>query len=384
MTLDLDAGDVDGDRALPGARPADGAATPGRGGQLRRSSTRSFRPTSSGAARAGAASSTDEPTSADPRTTVLTSRPALVQGRDHLRGARPRLLRQRRRRHRRLPRPDREARLPAGPRRHRDLAAAVLPVAAARRRLRHRRLHRRQPAYGTLATSRSSSTRPTAAACGSSPSWSSTTPPTSTPGSSAPAAPAGQRRARLLRLERHAGDATRTRASSSRTSSRPTGPGTRSPGAYYWHRFYSHQPDLNFDNPASPRHAIPTSSTSGWRWASTACGSTPCPTSTSARAPTARTCPRRTPSSRSCARTRRRALPGPHAAGRGQPVAGGRRRLLRRRRRVPHGLPLPGDAAAVHGDPHGGPLPDRRHPRPRRRRSPRTASGRCSCATTTS
>ncbi len=20
-------------------------------------------------------------------------------------------------------------------------------------------------------------------------------------------------------------------------------------GAYYWHRFYSHQPDLNFDNP---------------------------------------------------------------------------------------------------------------------------------------
>jgi len=20
-------------------------------------------------------------------------------------------------------------------------------------------------------------------------------------------------------------------------------------GAYYWHRFYSHQPDLNYDNP---------------------------------------------------------------------------------------------------------------------------------------
>ena len=28
-----------------------------------------------------------------------------------------------------------------------------------------------------------------------------------------------------------------------------TGPGTRRPGAYYWHRFFSHQPDLNFDNP---------------------------------------------------------------------------------------------------------------------------------------
>ena len=31
---------------------------------------------------------------------------------------------------------------------------------------------------------------------------------------------------------------------------RRTGRGTRSPKAYYWHRFYPHQPDLNFDNPA--------------------------------------------------------------------------------------------------------------------------------------
>ena len=48
---------------------------------------------------------------------------------------------------------------------------------------------------------------------------------------------------------------------------------------------------------------------------------------------------------------RRRAVPRPHAAGRGEPVARGRRRLLRRRRRVPHGVPLPADAADVHGDP---------------------------------
>ena len=26
--------------------------------------------------------------------------------------------------------------------------------------------------------------------------------------------------------------------------------------AYYWHRFYSHQPDLNFDNPAVLEHVI--------------------------------------------------------------------------------------------------------------------------------
>jgi maltose alpha-D-glucosyltransferase / alpha-amylase len=42
-------------------------------------------------------------------------------------------------------------------------------------------------------------------------------------------------------------------------------------------------------------------------------------------------------------------LAGPDVPRRGQPVARGRRRLLRRRRRVPHELPLPADAAAVHG-----------------------------------
>ena len=36
--------------------------------------------------------------------------------------------------------------------------------------------------------------------------------------------------------------------------------------------------------------------TTGWRWASTGCGSTPSPIWSSARAPTARTCPRPTPS----------------------------------------------------------------------------------------
>ncbi len=28
-----------------------------------------------------------------------------------------------------------------------------------------------------------------------------------------------------------------------------TGPGMPEAGAYYWHRFFSHQPDLNYDNP---------------------------------------------------------------------------------------------------------------------------------------
>src|SRR5574340_771240 len=46
--------------------------------------------------------------------------------------------------------------------------------------------------------------------------------------------------------------------------------------------------------------------------------------------------------------------------GRGKPVAGGRARIFRRRRRVPYGVSLPADAAHVHGDRAGGPPSDRR------------------------
>jgi maltose alpha-D-glucosyltransferase/alpha-amylase len=62
-------------------------------------------------------------------------------------------------------------------------------------------------------------------------------------------------------------------------------------GQYFWHRFYGHQPDLNFDNPAV-HDAMFEASASGWTWASTASASTPSLTCTSARGPTARTCPR--------------------------------------------------------------------------------------------
>ena len=132
----------------------------------------------------------------------------------------------------RLPRPHREARLPPGPRRHRDLAAAVLPVAAQGRRLRHRRLHQRPSRL------RHAARRPPADPRG------------------APARPAGHHRARL---QPHLGPAslvpartpgapraappasstsgatrpiaTRTPGSSSRTPSTRTGPGTRSPSS---------------------------------------------------------------------------------------------------------------------------------------------------------
>ncbi len=77
-------------------------------------------------------------------------------------------------------------------------------------------------------------------------------------------------------------------------------------------------------------------------------------------------------------------VPRPRPAGRGQPVAGRRRRVLRRRGRVPHGVPLPGDAADVHGRAPRGGQPDLRDPAPRRPTSRTTASGACSFAITTS
>ena len=60
----------------------------------------------------------------------------------------------------------------------------------------------------------------------------------------------GLARARLLRLERRPTRCTAARASSSPTPRSRTGPGTRWRRQYFWHRFFSHQPDLNFDNPA--------------------------------------------------------------------------------------------------------------------------------------
>ncbi len=84
----------------------------------------------------------------------------------------------------------------------------------------------------------------------------------------------------------------------------------------------------------------------------------------------------------------RPALPGPGAARRGQPVAGRRGGVLRRhlggRGRMPHGLPLPADAAHLHGGPPGAALPDLGDHGADPADPGRAASGASSCATTTS
>jgi maltose alpha-D-glucosyltransferase/alpha-amylase len=64
--------------------------------------------------------------------------------------------------------------------------------------------------------------------------------------------------------------ATPRRASSSRTSRPRTGRGNRWPRPIYWHRFYSHQPILNFDNPAVHR-AVEAVLDFWLAWASTGC-----------------------------------------------------------------------------------------------------------------
>ena len=81
-------------------------------------------------------------------------------------------------------------------------------------------------------------------------------------------------------------------------------------------------------------------------------------------------------------------LPRPGAAGRGQRLARGRRRVLRRphrrRRRVPHGLPLPADAAHLHGGKKETPRADLRDHVAHAEAARDAPSGASSCATTTS
>ena len=297
--------------------------------------------------------------------------------------ARQGVLRRQRRRHRRLPGPDGEARLPGDARRHLPLAPAVLPVAAARRRLRHRRLPRRPPQL------RDAGRLPPAPGGG---------PPARHRGAGraggqphlgpAPLVPAGApraarvARARLLRLERH----------------RPEVRGD----PHHLHRHRAVELDLgrggqglllapllqpparsNFDNPrgrrgdrggdallARPgRGRLPP-------------GRHPLPGG--ARRHVLREPPRdprRHPAPARLHRPPRARVP---AAGRGQPVAGGRAPLLRRRRRVPHGVPLPGHAAHLHGAAPGERRAHRRHHAADARHPARPASGRSSCATTTS
>ena len=314
---------------------------------------------------------------------LVRGRAAVVQDGGLLRDPHAGVLRRQRRRLRRLPRADREARLPAVAGRRLHLAAAVLQVAAARRRLRHRGLlhdparlrhGRRRP---RLHRGRPPARHPRDRRPGDEPH---VVRPPVVPGVALVARTTPSATGTCGRTPC---TSTRTRGSSSPTPRRRTGRGTTQAGAYFWHRFFSHQPDLNFDNPEVQEAMLEVLrfwldlGMDGFRLDAV-------PYLYEREGTNGENLPETHDVPQARARGGRRQLPGPRAAGRGQPVAGRRRRVLRRRRRVPHGLPLPGHAAHVHGAaPRGG---RRRSTRScaRRRRSRTTASGACSCATTTS
>ncbi len=108
--------------------------------------------------------------------------------------------------------------------------------------------------------------------------------------------------ARLVRVERHRPEVQRRANHLHRHREQSNWTWDQESQQYYWHRFFSHQPDLNFDNPqvaqggdaghallARPRRRRPAPGRDAR-------------TSSSARARTARTCPRPTPYSGGCAR----------------------------------------------------------------------------------
>ena len=307
----------------------------------------------------------------------------MVQDRGLLRDPHARVLRRQRRRVRRLPGPDREARLPAVAGRRLHLAAAVLQVPAARRRLRHlgllphparlrdrrrrARLHRGRPPARHPRDRRPGDephvVRP-------------------------PVVPGGARAPRTARSATGTcGRTTPTRYSEARIIFTDTESSNWTwddqAQAYYWHRFFSHQPDLNFDNPEVQEAMLEVLrfwldlGMDGFRLDAV-------PYLYERDGTNGENLPETHAYLKRVRTEIDSPLPGPRAAGRGQPVAGRRRRVLRRRRRVPHGVPLPGHAAHVHGGAARGGQPDLRDPAPRRPTSRTTASGACSSATTTS
>ena len=277
----------------------------------------------------------------------------------------------------------RQARLSPVAGRRLPLAAAVLPVAAARRRLRHQRLLDRP------ARVRRPGRRGRAGRAGPQ---------------------AGHADHRRPGHEPHLATSTRGSWSPARTAPTPRPTGTcgatttpRYPearvifvdteksnwtfdaqrGQYYWHRFFSHQPDLNYDNPEVADAMLDVVrywldiGLDGFRLDAV-------PYLFERDGTNCENLPETHEYLQPAAQGGRLALSRAGAAGRGQPVARGRRRVLRRRRRVPHVLPLPGDAPDVHGRAPRAAPPHHRDPGPHPGDPRRAASGGSSCATTTS
>ena len=159
-------------------------------------------------------------------------------------------------------------------------------------------------------------------------------------------------------------------------------------GQYYWHRFFHHQPDLNFDNPKVMEAMLDAMDfwlamgLDGFRLDAV-------PYLFERPGTNGENLPETHEALREVRRFVDEKYPGTvllceanqwpddvvEYFGDAETV---------RRRRVPHGVPLPGDAAHLHGRTTRVALPDLRDHGRDARRSPTAASGASSCATTTS
>ena len=227
----------------------------------------------------------------------------------------------------------------AGARRQRDLADAVLPLAAARRRLRHRRLPRDQPVLRHDARlprlrRRGAPARPPRH-------HRARHQPHLRPASLVPAGAARASPARAardyLRLERHRPERypeTRIIFIDTEKSNWTWDPVAK---AFFWHRFYSHQPDLNFDNPRVLAEVLKRLMHFWLDMGVDGLRLDAIPYLVERDGTNNENLPETHDVLKAIRAEIDRALPRPHAARRGQPVAGGHPPLFRRRRRMPHG-----------------------------------------------
>ena len=122
--------------------------------------------------------------------------------------------------------------------------------------------------------------------------------------------------------------------------------------AYYWHRFYAHQPDLNFDNPLV-REAILSVLDFWLRLGVDGVQLDAVPYLFERDGTSCENLPETHASLRELRDTSTRSFRA-RSACRDQSVAGGRRVLFRGRRRVPHGVSLSPDGTSLHGAANGG------------------------------
>ena len=158
-------------------------------------------------------------------------------------------------------------------------------------------------------------------------------------------------------------------------------------GQYYWHRFFSHQPDLNFENPRVQDAMIEVLRF----WLDLGIDGFRLDAVPYLYEREGTNCENLKETHEYLKRIRAevdRLYPDRVLLAEANQWPADVVRVLRRpgdrRQRVPHGVPLPADAAHLHGRAPRAALPDLGDPGPDADRSPPAASGASSCATTTS